>query len=382
MRRSILAQSIHELWGCGATLGDLHADIRSRSHLWPAQATASFRFDMDCFRGTRTAARRLELIEELDYLPLRGAIRLADPEQLFTIFEHWRHQAVTLGVPDPERYYLGRLIARSAKDMVRKHDLKKRRYLSTTSMDAELALVTANIALADGGRLFYDPFAGTGSFPLAAAEWGAFCLGSDIDGRALRGDGAEKSLRGNFAQYGLLAALGGVFSADLTNSPVRRTPLRLPGEAGGPGEARRPRIFDGIVCDPPYGVREGLRVLGVRDPERTPWIVTNGLLMHKYVGTVPGERALHASADTREGPRIRSADQAVQLPHHAGRHPRLRGGDARRRRTPGLLDADGQRRGAGARGADAPVPGDGGDLHAGVQQVSVRPALVPDGHRG
>jgi len=284
MSRSILAQSIHELWGHGETLPAFHADVQSRPHLWPAQATTSFRFDMDCFRGTRTAARRLELIEALHYLPLRGAIRLRDPDQLYTLFEHWQHQAVPLGLPDPERYYLGRLVARSAKDLVKKHDLKQRRYLSTTSMDAELALVTANLALADAGRLFYDPFVGTGSFPLAAAEWGALCLGSDIDGRALRGDGARKTLRGNFEQYGLLSALGGIFSADLTNTPVRRVPLRLRGEADAAEAADgRRRIFDGIVCDPPYGVREGLRVLGVRDAEKTPWVVSKGILKHKYV---------------------------------------------------------------------------------------------------
>jgi len=43
-------------------------------------------------------------------------------------------------------------------------------------------------------------------------------------------------------------AFGDNFVADLTNTPLRGI-----------------RVFDGIVCDPPYGVREGLKVLGSRD---------------------------------------------------------------------------------------------------------------------
>ena len=40
------------------------------------------------------------------------------------------------------------------------------------------------------------------------------------------------------------------FVSDLTNTPVR----------GG-------RWLDAVVCDPPYGVREGLKVLGSHRPE-------------------------------------------------------------------------------------------------------------------
>lgn len=136
-----------------------------------------------------------------------------------------------------------------ARDLAATYTLKTRRYISTTSMDSELALVTANIAHAGPGRLFYDPFVGTGSFPVAAAHFGALAFGSDIDGRSIRGAG-KGGVKGNFEQYGLGHLLGGMFTADLTNSPV----------------CVGRRLWDGIVCDPPYGVREGLKVLGHRDP--------------------------------------------------------------------------------------------------------------------
>ncbi|KGQ02620.1 tRNA (guanine(10)-N2)-methyltransferase [Beauveria bassiana D1-5] len=154
----------------------------------------------------------------------------------------------------------GRFIANSARNDVLKFDLKKRQYISTTSMDSELALITANISLAAPGKILYDPFVGTGSFPIACAHFGAMSWGSDIDGRSIRGEGNGKSLKGNFGQYHIASLLGDVFAADVTNSPIRRR-----------------RVWDGIVCDPPYGVREGLRVLGLKDPEKTPWLVERGL---------------------------------------------------------------------------------------------------------
>ena len=127
-------------------------------------------------------------------------------------------------------------------------------------MDSELALVTANISLAATGKLFYDPFVGTGSFPIACAHFGAMAWGSDLDGRSIRGEGGKKSLKGNFQQYSIQSRLGDMFSADLIHHPFH--PNR--------------RIWDGIVCDPPYGVREGLKVLGVKDPEKTPWLIEAG----------------------------------------------------------------------------------------------------------
>ena len=223
---------------------------------------SSFKFDFDCYRGTRSKTKKLPIIHSFfDHIPLDGPIQMSDPDQVFTIFEEWPLDSAPLGIEQPDMIYLGRFIAGASRDVILKFDLKKRGYISTTSMDSELALITANIALAAPGKLFYDPFVGTGSFPIACAHFGAISWGSDIDGRSMRGEGGQKSLQGNFLQYGLHPLLGDVFSADLTNSPIRRDR----------------RIWDGIVCDPPYGVREGLRVLGLRDPGKTPWLIEKGI---------------------------------------------------------------------------------------------------------
>lgn len=198
---------------------------------------------------------------------------MSSPDEEFTLFEQWDYQAVERNLPAPMKVHFGRLIGQSGRDLIRTFDLKKRGYISTTSMDSELALVTANIALAAPGKLFYDPFVGTGSFPIACAQWGAVGWGSDIDGRAIRGDGSTKSLKGNFDQYGLGHLLGDSFVCDLTNSPVRKA-----------------RILDGVLCDPPYGVREGLKVLGCRDPVGSPWVVEKGKVAWQMPDYVPPKK--------------------------------------------------------------------------------------------
>lgn len=252
----------------------LHAEVkRKTAHLWAKYKEPSFKLSIDAYQGTRPNKQRLALINSFAYLPFQGEIKMSGPDEEFTLFEQWDYQAVERNLPAPMKVHFGRLVGPSGRDLIRTFDLKKRGYISTTSMDSELALVTANMALAAPGKLFYDPFVGTGSFPIACAQWGAVGWGSDIDGRAIRGDGSTKSLRGNFEQYGLGHLLGDSFVCDLTNSPVRRA-----------------RILDGVLCDPPYGVREGLKVLGCRDPAGSPWVVEKGRRAWQLPDYVPPKK--------------------------------------------------------------------------------------------
>ncbi|KAI1326481.1 tRNA guanosine-2'-O-methyltransferase [Xylariaceae sp. FL0255] len=252
IKRSILAHSIHEHWGTADTLDELHAVIkRDTSHMWRSYDEPSFKISIDSYRGTRSQKEKVALINSFAYMDFKGPILLKSPDHEFTLFEQWEWHCVEKGITKPDKLFFGRLIGYGARDLINTYDLKKRDYISTTSMDSELALVTANLALAAPGKIFFDPFAGTGSFPVACAHFGALAWGSDIDGRSMRGDGAKKSLKGNFQQYGLEKFLGGMFVSDLTNTPMRKA-----------------RILDGILCDPPYGVREGLKVLGLKETER------------------------------------------------------------------------------------------------------------------
>ncbi|RDW71942.1 tRNA guanosine-2'-O-methyltransferase [Coleophoma crateriformis] len=274
VKRSILAKCVYEVWGTGLDYEALHENVVVTSqNVWAQYKTQTFKFFMDTFQGSRSIAEQRELIEEFRYLGFTGPVRMKKPEQEFCILEHWPFENVSGECPKPSAIHLGRYLGGSERDAIQKYDLKKRKYISTTSMDSELALVTANLTLASPGKLFYDPFVGTGSFPIACAHFGAIAWGSDIDGRSIRGKG-KTNLYANFEQYDLKNEFGDSFVADLTNTPLRATTL-----------------FDGIVCDPPYGVREGLKVLGSRDPTKGKEIVyQDGIAHHLQAGYIPPKR--------------------------------------------------------------------------------------------
>ena len=182
---------------------------------------------------------------------------MRDPQQVFCIFEDYDFRANA-----PKKIHLGRWVSGSQRQAIWDYSLKRRRYISTTSMDSELAMLTANMSLAAPGKIFYDPFVGTGSFPIASSHFGTMSMGSDIDSRMVRGkDGVD--ILSNFRQYGLLSKYIDSFISDLTHSPIRMG-----------------RFLDGIICDPPYGVREGLKVLGNRDGGKKEAIFVNGEAIH------------------------------------------------------------------------------------------------------
>lgn len=204
-------------------------------------------------------------MEALEFMGFQGRIVMKNPDHLFVIFEDFKLKA-----PNPHRVFLGRQVAESNRKVVAKYNLKKRKYIATTSMDAELSLVTANLAKAGPGKSAYDPFMGTGSFPLACAEFGSVVFGSDLDGRSIRGK-KDRNVKANFRQYGTEALYLGGFAADITNTPLRET-----------------RCLDSIVCDPPYGVREGLKVLGsTRDYLQDEVLLADGRPAHLVEGYIP-----------------------------------------------------------------------------------------------
>lgn len=271
--RSILAKDISELWGQGTNYEEVHADVRQRTESrWADYRDVAFAFAVEGYAGKRSLDVKREIIQSFGYMGFLGPIRLKNPEEQFIVMEEYVGDVETsvIGTPqvsDPRKIYMCRLIASSNRDVVNKYDLKKRQYISTTSMDAELSLVTANMALAAPGKVFFDPFVGTGSFLVAASHFGALTLGADIDPRSFRGKEEErklgKDLMQNFKQYQITSKFLDAFTSDITHTPLRQG-----------------QFLDGIVCDPPYGVREGLRVLGTRDGKFKEPVVIDGVYAH------------------------------------------------------------------------------------------------------
>lgn len=54
-------------------------------------------------------------------------------------------------------------------------------------MDPQLSLLMANQAQIKDGDLVFDPFVGTGSLLVAAAQFGGYVFGADIDYLMLHG---------------------------------------------------------------------------------------------------------------------------------------------------------------------------------------------------
>ena len=253
-----MSKAIYELWGSGSTYEELQKDVVERSlPKWPDCQHESFRFEFDTFGGSRSLLEQKAIIEFFKFMDLKGPIVMRDAQHIFTIFEDYEN-----GQDAPNRIYLGRYVGTSQRRSIVDYSLKKRDYINTTSMDSELALLTANLTLAGPDKIFYDPFVGTGSFPIACSHFGARTIGSDIDGRMVRGKNS-KNIRTNFQQYGLLDRYIDGFISDLVHSPLRNG-----------------RWLDGIVGDPPYGVREGLKVLGTKDGSGKEVVFIDGEAAH------------------------------------------------------------------------------------------------------
>ena len=128
----------------------------------------------------------------------------------------------------------------------------QRNYIGTTSLDAELSLLMANLARVRSGHFVYDPYCGTAGTLVAAAAFGARVLGADLYMPALRGQlrtrcgpsarnqPEKQGINETFQQYGLPEPVG-----------------RVHADSGRHLAFLRPcGFFDAIITDPPYGIRE------------------------------------------------------------------------------------------------------------------------------
>ena len=262
--RSILVKDIYQLLDQAKTLEDLTQKIKSHpSYPFDEYKHSSFRFTFEAYNFRRSLEEQRTIINSFAHLGWLGKIDMKSPDHTFTFLE------------EAGRVFLARHIGTSVRSAIRTYDLKKRGYIGTTSMESEMSLVTANQVLAAPGKLIYDPFVGTGSFLLTSSGFGATTLGSDIDGRQLRGK--KGSIMTNFQDHDLSLLL------DCLVFDVKHAPWHTNFKV------------DGIVTDPPYGVRAGAKTLG-RPPSnklfgRTePSLTPNGTFVHLRENYVPPKK--------------------------------------------------------------------------------------------
>lgn len=249
-------RAVWELWLCAETYDDLHQRNReTKPYAAFSRPDVSWKALMQGFNAAISDTRRLDLIESFSYMDLPGPTRMKGADLTWGVLEEYVRSHDAGGAPPPQgdqdprlvQLFFGRKIKdrmgrTPARDLIDELSLKKRQYIGNTSMESEMSVVMATMALAGPSKFVYDPFAGTGSMLYACSMLGAFSFGSDIDGRMMRGRQDKPGGRGialSAKQYGLTGRILDTITFDMTHSPWR-TPFR---DGGGGG------IFDAIVTD-------------------------------------------------------------------------------------------------------------------------------------
>lgn len=337
LRRCVSLRSIWAHWSHGSTYEELHARNQQESSrvLWAPYVEEadcpSWKAHVFSYSYTISDKRKIDIIQSFRYMDLKGRIQLKNPSMRWGVMEEFIAQELwpshlrddhhnfpgagkgmdkvdgreELGDKDPRlvQIFLGRRIdvkagplysdqataaaprkssdptqegqTGLARDLVEKLNLKKRVYIGNTSMESEMSLLMASMALAGPGKLIYDPFAGTGSMLYASAVYGAMAFGSDIDGRPMRGkeniadSNSKTGIVKSAIQYGIRDHILDTVVFDMTQNPWRKDLLfPVEDEKVQHNAKRSVGVVDGIVADPPYGVRAGAKRLGKRDPEK------------------------------------------------------------------------------------------------------------------
>ncbi|OEL20647.1 tRNA (guanine(10)-N2)-methyltransferase-like protein [Dichanthelium oligosanthes] len=222
--RSLLVKGIYELWGHGTTYEELeksvkeYPDERKLPFLTP---DSTFKIVVDSFGKVISSQKQNEIMKSLTYIPFKGRVNLKKSDHKFFVMETDDYGSNN-GLPPVARrtIFFGREVGAADRHLLPMYQLKSRKYIGPTAMDAEMAFLMANQGLTRPGKLVYDPFVGT-----------------DIDIRVVRdGRGPDCNVWSNFEQ-----------------------------------------MFDAIICDPPYGVRAGGRksggrklIKGVKEPYTVP----------------------------------------------------------------------------------------------------------------
>eukprot|EP00052_Salpingoeca_macrocollata_P015836 m.126720 g.126720 ORF g.126720 m.126720 type:complete len:482 (+) comp19825_c0_seq2:23-1468(+) len=254
-----------ELWGFGASKEACLQAAKMYSAekvLVPAETT--HKFFVNSYGRKCPPERKLELAVYFSELPIKSKVELQDPQVKIYVLEDYGHaQAQAVSPREPLLVYLGQHVCAGARHHINALNLKERRMIGNTSMDPELALLMANLGWAAPGRLVYDLFVGTASILYPCAQFGAYVMGSDLDYQTLHGTGKtprakvqskargpEENIHATFEQYGLSKRFLGVLLMD-SSKPVWHQ-----------------QLFDAIITDPPYGIREGAKKITTRTPEQ------------------------------------------------------------------------------------------------------------------
>ncbi|XP_030758341.1 tRNA (guanine(10)-N2)-methyltransferase homolog [Sitophilus oryzae] len=255
--RSVSLRTCLELWGHEPSLEKLHNTLHAKAEMLASYfpPNKSFKIEVETFCRHFTLQEKVEKIETFSYLPLQGEVNLKSPDIRLYYIEYYGTKA--LEPPElPYDVFFGRWVADGLRQLSKKLSLKTRKFIGNTSMDPQLSLLMANQAQIHDGDIVLDPFVGSGSLLVAAAQFGAYVFGSDIDYLMLHGRTKpsrirqkkrenDESICANMQQYNLghkyLDVLVNDFAMVFWKDSLE---------------------FDAVITDPPYGIREATERIG------------------------------------------------------------------------------------------------------------------------
>ena len=308
MERSILIKVIIELWSHADSIANIITDLKqliSSSYEPIMRCTESesksWSFHIQTFYHGLNPAASSRCRDLFHFIPFSGPVNINGPDnEIWLVLDYFTNGSKKSHCIDSSNFnemgedvsfnsvpaYVGRVLATngSTKDLLKKYDLKRRRYLGPTSLDHSLAFILANLAGARKQMIALDPFVGTGSILVSLAHFGVLCYGFDIDIRVLKGQmhagreregesaendiesGTRRDIYENFKQYGLQPPNLIRLDNHLINRHLHLKQTSSISNSSSSSSSvtsvEEGIRFDIIVTDPPYGIRAGARKSG------------------------------------------------------------------------------------------------------------------------
>jgi tRNA G10 N-methylase Trm11 len=149
----------------------------------------------------------------------------------------------------------------SATELSIRSDVKKRAFISTTTMPSDRAILMSNLGRVGNGTTVLDPFCGSGGLLVSSALLGANVVGADVDVGVL--SFTDKPLPFPNSPHRPNRGLEKVSYVDSFTELGLDKPTLLPGLdiqsldfVACVLAANHGQKYDAIVTDPPYGIRE------------------------------------------------------------------------------------------------------------------------------
>ncbi len=158
------------------------------------------------------------------------------------------------------------LVTCSASRLAEQSDVKKRSFIHTTTMSADRAILMSNLGKVSRGSSVLDPFCGSGGLLLSSALLGSKTVGSDIDVELIFHkdsplpfpSSSSRPLRG----VELVSYEDPFVELSVDSPTIVEIDILSPDAIDQYLSANQGHLYNAMVTDPPYGIRESQSQMG------------------------------------------------------------------------------------------------------------------------